>query len=231
MNATRRRRTKEKAVSKTINLALQGGGAHGAFAWGVLDRMLEDGRIAVEGICATSAGTMNGCALAYGLHLGGPERARETLHEFWRAVHEAGARYRPPQALPFASPLGSQAQGWLAWFLFDTVTRVLSPYQFNPLDINPLRDVLDETIDFEELARCSAVQLFVSATNVRTGRVRVFDTPRLTRDVALASACLPFLFKAVEIEGEHYWDGGYMGTLRSSRCSTRPSRATSSSCT
>lgn len=202
---------KDSTNVKTVNLALQGGGAHGAFAWGVLDRLLEDGRIGIEGICATSAGTMNACALAYGLHLGGPEKARECLHDFWRALHEAGLRYNPIRKMPWESMLGWDMGTSISWFLFDGMTRVFSPYQLNPLDFNPLRDVLDETIDFDELQNCSCVKLFISATNVRTGRVRVFDAPHVSLDVALASACLPFLFKAVKIDGEHYWDGGYMG--------------------
>lgn len=196
---------------KTVNLALQGGGAHGAFAWGVLDRLLEDGRVGIEGICATSAGTMNACALAYGLHLGGRDKARECLHDLWRALHEAGLRYNPVRKMPWEPMLGWDMGTSISWFLFDGLTRVFSPYQLNPLDLNPLRDVLAETIDFDELRRCSCAKLFISATNVRTGRVRVFDAPHMSLDVALASACLPFLFKAVAIDGEHYWDGGYMG--------------------
>jgi len=197
--------------TKTINLALQGGGAHGAFAWGVLDRLLEDGRLTLEGICATSAGTMNACALAYGMHLGGPEKARETLHDFWHAIHRAGRRFGPVRRLPWETGNGWNGDTSLSYFWFDTATRLFSPYQFNPFDFNPLRDVLAETIDFEELRRCDCVKLFISATNVRSGKVRVFDAPQMSLDIALASACLPFLFKAVEIDGEHYWDGGYMG--------------------
>lgn len=205
-----------KKPQKSINLALQGGGAHGAFAWGVLDKILEDGRIDIEGICATSAGTMNACAMAYGKMLGGPEKARETLHNFWYKIHEVGQRYSPIRSTPMEQFLGQSINHWnmdnsLSYFLFDTITRAFSPYQYNFLDFNPLRDVLAETIDFKLLKQCDCIKLFISTTHVKTGKVRVFEAEELTIDVALASACLPFLFKAVEIKGEHYWDGGYMG--------------------
>ncbi len=197
---------------KTVNLALQGGGAHGAFAWGALDRLLEDGRIAVEGICATSAGTMNALALGYGMHLGAAtgesrEMARRTLEQLWREVSRAG--HASPVRLFTVPGLPTEASpGWLA---FDALTRASSPYQWNPFDINPLRDILEKVIDFDRLRCCTVTKLFLSATNVKTGKVRVFETSELSIEVALASACLPFIFKAVEIGGEHYWDGGYMG--------------------
>ena len=199
-------------ATKKINLAIQGGGAHGAFAWGILDRLLEDDRIEIEAVCATSAGTMNALALGYGLHLGtqngkGRDQARETLETFWKAISRSGQSFSPVAAW---SNFG-QVEHSPAWFAFDTLTRTLSPYQWNVFDTNPLRDILDANIDFDEVRKCSCVKLFISATNVRSGKVRVFDTDELTRDVALASACLPFIFKAVEIDGEAYWDGGYMG--------------------
>jgi len=197
---------------KTINVALQGGGAHGAFAWGVLDKLLEDGRIAIEGVCATSAGTMNALALGYGLHLGARsgetrERARECLAHLWRTVSDKGD-LSPVRAWRVPGVPTELSPGWLA---FDSLSRAFSPYQWNPFDLNPLRDILDAAIDFESLRRCKVVKLFISATNVRTGKVRVFGTHELSIDVALASACLPNLFRAVEIGGEAYWDGGYMG--------------------
>lgn len=198
-------------AEKTVNLALQGGGAHGAFAWGVLDKLLEDGRLAIEGICATSAGTMNACALAYGMHLGGPERARQALHDFWWQIHRSGQTHNPVKLLPWERWLGRGMEQSLAYQFFDSLTRMFSPYQFNPFDINPLRDVLAEAIDFDELRRCECVKLFISATHVKTGKVRVFEAPEMNLDVAMASACLPFLFKAVTIDGEDYWDGGYVG--------------------
>jgi NTE family protein len=198
-------------ATKTVNLALQGGGSHGAFAWGVLDRLLEDGRIKIEGISATSAGAMNATVLAYGLAEGGTEGARSALAFFWRNIAEA-ARTSPLQPSPLDRLLHNH---WLdfspAFQMLDLMTRVFSPYQLNPLNINPLRDVLVQSVDFEQLRRCSSAKLFLSATNVRTGKVKIFNTSEITPDAVLASACLPFLFQAVEIDGEAYWDGGYMG--------------------
>lgn len=198
-------------VEKTVNLALQGGGAHGAFAWGVIDKLLEDGRLGVDGICATSAGTMNACALAYGLHLGGPERARQALHDFWWNIHLFGQTHNPVKLMPWERWMGSSMEHSLAYNFFDSLTRIFSPYQFNPFDINPLRDVLEASIDFEELQRCKCVKLFISTTQVKNGKVRVFSAREMSLDVAMASACLPFLFKAVTVDGEDYWDGGYVG--------------------
>ena len=200
-----------KPKQKLVNLALQGGGAHGAFAWGVLDRLLEDGRLDIEGVCACSAGTMNALALAQGLEVGGNDAARESLENLWRQVSIAGAKYSPMAQSGVANLFPTEWSNALSFFLFDSTSRLLSPYQFNPLDINPLRDLLAELIDFERVRHCSAVKLFISATHVKSGKVRVFDSNELSLDVALASACLPYLFKAVEIDGEHYWDGGYMG--------------------
>lgn len=199
---------------KTINLALQGGGAHGAFAWGVLDYLLEDGRIEVEGICATSAGTMNACAYAYGKHIGGPDKARETLHDFWWQIHQAGKKFSPIKRMPWEKFIPGKLWNMdqsPSFFAFDTFTRLFSPYQLNPFDFNPLRDVLNKTIDFDKLRHCDSTKLFISATNVQSGRVRVFNTREVSLDVAMASACLPFLFKAVEIGDAAFWDGGYMG--------------------
>jgi NTE family protein len=196
---------------KTVNLALQGGGAHGAFTWGVLDKILEDGRLAIDGISATSAGAINAALLAQGLSSGGPEAARAQLHLFWQKISEAGSR-----TVPLMRWLENFAWGWNRdWspehLLFDLASRVWSPYQFNPLGLNPLRDLLLETVDVERIRACNAVKLFISATNVESGKIRVFDHNEVTVDAILASACLPQLFQAVAIDGEHYWDGGYMG--------------------
>ncbi len=202
----------DRGKKKTVNLALQGGGAHGAFAWGVLDRFLEDGRIDIEGISATSAGTLNAIAYGWGAMRGGPEGARQALHDLWREVSKAGALYSPVRQWPMKKLWpGTAALSGLTFGLFSTWTRMLSPYHFNPLDFNPLREMLCNCIDFEELVRCDCVDLFVSATNVLTGQVRVFRNKEITPEVVLASSCLPNLFQAVEIDGEHYWDGGYMG--------------------
>ncbi|HTZ39262.1 MAG TPA: patatin-like phospholipase family protein [Syntrophales bacterium] len=198
---------------KTINLALQGGGTHGAFAWGVIDRLLEDGRIEIEGISATSAGSMNAVAYGYGAMTGGPDGARRSLEDLWREVSKAGELYSPVRRSPLEKfwPPSGLALSALSFGLFSVWTRVFSPYQFNPSNFNPLRDMLCNCIDFEELVRCNCVEMFISATNVRTGQVRVFRNEEITPEVVLASSCLPTLFQAVEIDGEHYWDGGYMG--------------------
>ncbi len=197
---------------KTINLALQGGGAHGAFAWGVLDRLIEDGRIAFEGISATSAGAMNAAVLAYGWTQGGRDGARESLANFWRAVSEAGSRYSPYRAMPWAAHLGDFSLDHSpGYFLMDMATRLFSPYQLNPWNFNPLRDVLERHVDFAAMREHSAIKLFLAATNVETCKVRIFQCSDITADAVLASACLPFMFQAVEIDGEFYWDGGYVG--------------------
>lgn len=196
---------------KTINLALQGGGAHGAFTWGVLDKLLEDGRIAIDGISATSAGAINAALLAQGLMAGGPDGARQQLHEFWQGISEQSS-----QALAFLGFFDSLSSGWNRdWspghLMFDLASRLWSPYQLNPFGYNPLRELLQQTIDVERIRACDTVKLFISATNVETGKIRVFDHREVTVDAILASACLPQIFHAVEIDGQHYWDGGYMG--------------------
>ena len=197
---------------KTINLALQGGGAHGAVTWGVLDRLLEDERLEVDSISGTSAGAINGVALAYGLHLNGCEGGREKLDELWRAVSRAGEIFSPIKRTPFEVFAGEyNLDESLTYQWFDMITRTFSPYQLNPFNINPLRDVLESCIDFDRLRACTKVNLYLNATNVRTGKVKVFRTKDVSIDVIAASTCLPYLFKAVEIDGEHYWDGGFMG--------------------
>jgi NTE family protein len=196
---------------KTINLALQGGGSHGAFAWGALDRILEDERIVIEGIVGTSAGAMNAAVTAYGLTLGGNEAAREHLRNFWEAVAAAGScsimqpswidRLISPGSLDY-SP---------GWIMMDTLSRILSPYQMNPANFHPLRDILVEQIDFDRLSRSDKVKLFVCASNVFTNRLHVFGLSEMTVDAVIASGCIPSVFQAVNIDGEYFWDGGYMG--------------------
>ena len=198
-------------AAKTINLALQGGGAHGAFTWGVLDRLLEEDAIAFEGISATSAGAANATVMAYGMTIGGREGARQALHDFWWRISQA-AVFSPLQPSLYdrlARNYGLENSP--AHLMFDILSRVLSPYQLNPLNYNPLRNILEEVVDFERLNQGSAVKLFLSATNVRTGKVRIFTGREITADAVLASACLPFMSQAIEIDGEAYWDGGYMG--------------------
>jgi NTE family protein len=196
---------------KSINLALQGGGAHGAFTWGVLDRLLADGRFVIDGISATSAGAMNAAVVAQGLLEGGPEAARRDLEQFWRRVSLMAAA-GPLQQSWFDRLFGGHGLEFSpSYQMFDFMTRVLSPYQFNPSDINPLRELLVDSIDFERLRAGGGIKLFVAATNVRTGKIKVFETRELSANALLASACLPLMFRAVEIDGQHYWDGGYMG--------------------
>ena len=203
----------EVAATPPLNLALQGGGSHGALTWGVLDALLEDGGFTFEGISGTSAGAMNAVALAHGFaqaalqhkdaheaHQAGCALARQTLAQLWEGVGTMGSLLWgvPLQGNPF---LGMLSQ-WL------------SPYQTNPLGINPLRGLLERVVDFDALchARHALVpKVFVCATNVRTGRGEIFSGARLSADAVMASACLPLLFKAVQIDGEHYWDGGFSG--------------------
>ncbi len=199
--------------TKTINLALQGGGAHGAFAWGVLDYMLEDGRLAFEGISGTSAGSMNAVVLVDGLRKGGRDGARAALETFWQAVSDAGQRYSLVRSMPWDRLKGDHwnSDDSFNFQAFKAMTNAFSPYQLNPTNFNPLKDILNEQIDFEALNRHEKQKLFLSATNVQTGSVRVFHNHEITVDVVMASACLPFLYQAVEIDGHTYWDGGYMG--------------------
>jgi NTE family protein len=197
---------------RPVGLALQGGGSHGAYAWGILDGFLEDGRLDFEGICGTSAGSVNGVLCAYGLLVGGREGARRKLDDFWRGVAGMGAFFNPAAHLPVEDLLpGWPRESPLALEGFKAVTRLLSPYQWNPLGWNPLRDALERHVDFGRLRRSRGTKLFVSATNVRTGKGRVFETHEVTVDVILASSCLPTLSQAVVIDGDPYWDGGFMG--------------------
>ena len=193
-----------------VDLALQGGGAHGAFTWGVLDRMLEEEWLRIDGISGTSAGAMNAAVLVDGLDRGGREGARESLARFWREVSDA-ARFSPLQRGPLDVLMGRWSLDGSPLFLgMEMVSRLWSPYDLNPLGINPLRDILERSIDFERLAK-APVKLFITVTNVRTGRGRVFRNAELSPDVLLASACLPNMFQAVELDGEYWWDGGYSG--------------------
>jgi NTE family protein len=211
--------TRSKIITKTprreINLALQGGGSHGAFTWGVLDRLLEEEWLEIAAISGTSAGAMNAVALAAGLMDGGRQGARDALRRFWEQVARAsplhtldsgplGAMVAPMTAwlAPWTAPLQRAAQVWGQQF---------SPYQTNPLNLNPLRDILQDTVDFDRVRHCNKTRLFIAATQVNTGRLRVFNQTELDVDRVLASACLPLMFQAVEIDGEAYWDGGYAG--------------------
>lgn len=194
----------------SVDLALQGGGAHGAFTWGVLDRLLEQDWLKIEGISGTSAGAMNAAALISGHAAGGAQGAREALELFWRRVSEAG-RLSPLQRNPVDVLLGRWTLDTSPFFIMtDMISRVFSPYDLNPKDVNPLRGILEDVIDFRKVA-AAPIKIFVTATSVATGRARVFRNADLTSDSLLASACLPTMFQAIEIEGQAYWDGGYSG--------------------
>jgi NTE family protein len=195
---------------KRINLALQGGGTHGAFTWGVLDHLLEDGRLAVESISGTSAGAVNAVMLADGLKRGGAEEARKRLADFWLAASLGGDLPAVQRAVlsrlfSLVPSEGSPTFDWLnAW------SRYLSPYDVNPLNINPLKELIERFVDFEGL-RADPRPIFIAATNVQTGRLHIFPHEKISAEAVMASACLPAVFRAVEIDGVHYWDGGYLG--------------------
>ena len=197
-------------AKKKVNLALQGGGAHGAFTWGVLDHILEDGRLVIEGVSGSSAGALNAVMVADGMARGGPAEARKRLADFWRAVSMDGdlpliQRKTVERLFSFMPFEGSPVQAW-----FDAMSQYFSPYDLNPLNINPLKDVVERFVDFEAVRGHQDIQLFVSATNVATGRLRIFPRDKITVDVVMASSALPMLFQAVTIDGAPYWDGGYM---------------------
>jgi NTE family protein len=205
------RRSETPSKVKRINLALQGGGAHGAFTWGVLEQLLSDERISIEGISGTSAGAVNAVMLADGLIRGGREEAQKRLGDFWRAVSSTGnlpalQRTVMERLLSFTPIEGTPVQTW-----FGAMSHYFSPYDVNPLNINPLKDLIERFVDFDKLHASTDLQLFITATNVQTGRVRIFAREKITADAVMASACLPTLFRAVEIDGVPYWDGGYLG--------------------
>jgi NTE family protein len=193
-----------------IDLALQGGGSHGAFTWGVLDRLLEEDWLHVEAISGSSAGAMNAAVLADGWTEGGPAGARAALDAYWERVAQAAA-FSPLQRTPLDRLLGRWTLDYSPVFVaFDLASRLFSPYDLNPRGFNPLTTILAQSIDFTRLAR-SPIKLFITATNVHTGRGRIFRNAEVSPEVLLASACLPTMFQAVEIDGEPYWDGGFAG--------------------
>ncbi|HPK53374.1 MAG TPA: patatin-like phospholipase family protein [Smithellaceae bacterium] len=197
------------AVPKTklIALALQGGGSHGAFTWGVLDRLLEDERIRIAGISGTSAGAINAAVLAHGYETNGRDGARKKLSDFWKGISQKGAF--SPYYSGILNPLGADWSPLATGF--DLFTQFFSPYQTNPFNINPLRNILAETIDFDRLQRCGKIRLFISATNVNTNHLHIFTNEQISLDVLLASSCLPHVNQAVPISGDYFWDGGFMG--------------------
>ena len=194
-----------------INLALQGGGAHGAFTWGVLDRLMGDKRLWIDGLSGTSAGAMNAVVMADGFIKGRRDGARQAIEEFWHRVSKAGFSNSVGLSSMNASPQGWNLDSTPYYAMFDLVTRMFSPYELNPYNYNPLKEIVEDMVDFETLRSHDELKLFVTATNVRTCKPKVFHTTELTAPMLMASACVPLLFKAVEIDGEHYWDGGYMG--------------------
>ena len=206
-----RRRQPLKPGVKHISLALQGGGSHGAFTWGVLHRLISEPRFYIDGLSGTSAGAMNAVVFADGFIRGSRQGAIDALERFWHGI--AGLNRLPRS---FVRGIPGLSEGWQVdadptFVMFDFMTRLWAPTQINPLNMNPLRELLQDLVDFERLRRHPDVKLFVTASNVRTCKSRLFRTPEITADTLLASACLPLLFKAVEIDGEHYWDGGYLG--------------------
>lgn len=192
-----------------INLALQGGGSHGALAWGVLDRLLEDDRLVFSEVSGTSAGAMNAVVLADGLEKGGREGARTALRDFWKAVSDA-ARLSPLQPTPWDRLKGDYSlDNSPGYLMVEGLSQLFSPYQFNPLDLNPLRDLVQRMIDFDAVNRSKRIHVHLTATNVRTGQPHIFSTGQITCETVLASACLPQMYRAVMIDGEAYWDGGF----------------------
>jgi NTE family protein len=200
----------ERGSPLPIDLALQGGGSHGAFTWGAIERLLGEPSLRVESISGTSAGAMNAVVLAYGHTVGGLSGARTALEGFWRKVSEA-ARFSPIRRTPFDRMAGSWSLDRSPGYVFyDIFSRLFSPYEFNPANLNPLRDILEASVDFKRLEDCP-INLLINATNVRTGLPRVFRNAELSADVILASACLPLMHQAIEIDGDPYWDGGFSG--------------------
>ena len=193
-------------IQKPVSLALQGGGSHGAFTWGVLDALLDDGRLQLDGVSGASAGAMNAVLLGHGFaqHPDDPQAARHAakraLADFWRKIAQMGEASKLQRGW---------AQMWLAGWQASAGT--LAPNQFNPLDINPLRKLIAESVDFKQLGKLNTPQIYLSATHVNTGKAEIFSGKRLSEGAVMASACLPQMFRAVEVEGEHYWDGGYSG--------------------
>jgi NTE family protein len=200
------------AEKKKVAIACQGGGSHGAFTWGVLDRILEDGRFEIEGLTGTSAGGMNAVAVAQGLAKGGNKGARETLKLFWDRVSESGKN----SSLNNRGPIDKHMEKWTMYnspgfVMFEFLSRMLSPYELNPSGKDPLKDVINKTFDFELLRKQKVCKVFLCATHVFTGKLNVFKTEELKTECLLATACLPTIHSAVMVDGEYYWDGGFIG--------------------
>ncbi len=199
-----------KKTLKPVNLALQGGGSHGSFTWGVLNRLLDDERLDIRAISGVSSGAMNACVLASGLIKNGKEGAKESISTFWKAVSlKYNELFESAPTTLWQKVVGFEYPAQLDTYL--SLTESFSPYQLNPFNLNPLKDILVEHIDFEVLQKECPVDLYIGTTEVRTGKMRIFTNKEITVDVLLASACLPSIHHAIEIDGEYYWDGGYSG--------------------
>jgi NTE family protein len=196
---------------RKICLALQGGGAFGAYTWGILDRFLEDDRLVIEAISATSSGSINAVVLAHGMLEGGFQGAIVALKKIWEEISEIGSIYSPIRTNPLENLFGFNITEQACFLFYDALNRTLSPYILNPSNSNPLRALLSEKIDFEQLKSDRSVRLFLGATNVKTGQLKIFNNKEISVAAVMASSCLPNLFQAVEIDKEFYWDGGYLG--------------------
>lgn len=203
---------KEIIKPKKVCLALQGGGAHGSFTWGVLDKLLEDGRIEVEGLSGTSAGAMNALAMVQGLMNGGLESARKSLSDFWRQLSTVSAKTSPYKMSFYDKIMKNYNCDYsLAFYMCNILSHMLSPYQLNPFNINALKDLVESFFDFEKLRNYDKVKVFLCATHVASGKLKNFTLKSMTADKMLASACLPELFQAVKVDNDYYWDGGFIG--------------------
>ncbi len=202
---------KKTEKKKKIAIALQGGGSHGTFSWGVLDALLEHDNIEIIGLSGTSAGAMNAASLLQGYIKNGAQGAREELERFWRLMAEksqsSGMKPTPGNML-----IGDYSvRGSPLYESMNMLSTFFSPYQLNPFDMNPLRDFVRDFFDFKLMNKAKSPQIFLCATHVKTGKLKLFEGPELKEESLLASACLPTMFKAVEVDGEYYWDGGFIG--------------------
>ncbi len=195
-------------TNKRINLALQGGGAHGAFTWGVLDKFLESNLFTIEAISATSAGSVNAVMLTQGLLNGGNDGARQMLYDFWHAISKYAELFHN---IPIDFICNPFLKTPISYLMFNSIINMVSPYQFNPYNYQPLREVLEKFVDMEKIRQQNLLKLFICATNIRNGKIKIFNNEELSYEAVLASTCMPKFFQAVEIDNEYYWDGGYLG--------------------
>jgi len=208
------KRSRSSRAKKRISLALQGGGSHGAFTWGVLEALLEDGRFEIAGISGTSAGGMNAAAVVHGLIQGGTAGAIHALEDFWRRTHELSLRIAPLFSDPAGKLRGDHnlttAPGMIFRTLFEQFMGNVSPYASNPLNCNPFRSLVEDFFDFDAIRKSDDCKLFLAATHVQTGKIRIFHNREISADALMATSCVPTMFQAVEVDGEYYWDGGYV---------------------